>query len=311
MGLNINKQLNGWIILDKQVGISSRTAVTKISRILGIKKLGHAGTLDPLATGVLPIAIGEATKVVSFMQNKKKRYSFIIKWGETTETDDAEGSVLERSEVRPDTKNIKSVISSFIGKILQKPPVYSAIKINGQRSYKLARNNIEVKHEFRTVEIYDLILKRIINLDKAEFEVECGKGTYVRSLAKDIAEKLNTKGHIIKLRRLSVGNFKEKDSIYIDFNKEIIHSPLVFNKILPTETVLDDIPALILNETEARQIKQGQKIELNSLEYIDYFLKKNPNYNQFEKMYAIENNILIALINIFDGIVKPARIINL
>jgi tRNA pseudouridine55 synthase len=310
MGIII-KKINGWIILDKQIGISSRTAVTKISRILKIKKVGHGGTLDPLASGVLPIALGEATKVISFIQDKQKCYSFTIKWGETTETDDLEGAVLERSEVRPNIKQINSIIPSFIGEILQKPPIYSAIKVNGQRSYKLARKNIEVNHEFRKVEIYDLILKKIINLDKAEFEVKCGKGTYVRSLAKDLAEKLHTKGHVIQLRRLSVGNFEEKDTILIDFTKEIIHSPMIFNKILPIETVLDDIPALVLNKTEARQIKQGQKLELNSLENIDHFLKKNPNYNKFEKIYAVENNDPIALITIYEGIVKPARIINL
>ena len=310
MGIII-KKINGWIILDKQIGITSRTAVTKISRILKIKKVGHGGTLDPLASGVLPIALGEATKVISFIQDKQKCYSFTIKWGETTETDDLEGAVLERSEVRPNIKQINSIIPSFIGEILQKPPIYSAIKVNGQRSYKLARKNIEVNHEFRKVEIYDLILKKIINLDKAEFEVKCGKGTYVRSLAKDLAEKLHTKGHVIQLRRLSVGNFEEKDTILIDFTKEIIHSPMIFNKILPTEAVLDDIPALVLNKTEARQIKQGQKLELNSLENIDHFFKKNPNYNKFEKIYAVENNDPIALITIYEGIVKPARIINL
>ena len=311
MGLIINKKINGWIILDKQVGISSRTAVTKISRILKTKKVGHGGTLDPLASGVLPIAVGEATKVISFVQDKIKRYSFTIKWGETTETDDAEGAVLEKSEVRPNIDQIKSIIPSFIGKVQQKPPIYSAIKINGQRSYKLARKKIEVIHEYRGVEIFDLILRKIINLDIAEFEVECGKGTYVRSLAKDLAEKLNTKGHVIGLRRLSVGNFQEKDTIFIDFSKEIIHSPSILDKILPLETVLDDIPALVLNETEARQIKQGQKLELNSLENIDHFFKKNPNYHEFEKIYAMENNDPIALIKIYDGIVKPARIINL
>ena len=311
MGLMINKKINGWIILDKQVGISSRTAVTKISKILKIKKVGHGGTLDPLASGVLPIAVGEATKVISFVQDKKKRYSFVIKWGETTETDDAEGAVLEKSNVRPNITQIESMLPNFIGQILQKPPVYSAIKINGQRSYKLARKKIEVEHEFRKVEIYDLVLKKIINIDLAEFEVECGKGTYVRSLVKDLAEKLNTKGHVIVLRRLSVGNFEEKDTIFIDFSKEIIHSPSILDKILPLKTVLDDIPALVLNETEARQIKQGQKLKLNTLENIDHFFKQNPNYNKFDKIYAIENNDPIALIKIYDGIVKPARIINL
>ncbi len=308
--LIINKKINGWVILDKPIGISSRLAVTKISKILNIKKIGHGGTLDPLASGVLPIAIGEATKVISFIQNKEKRYSFIIKWGETTETDDLEGVVLEKSNVRPDILQIMGVLPNFIGEILQKPPIYSAIKINGQRSYKLARKNVEVIHKFRKVNVYDLILKKIINVDQAEFEVVCGKGTYIRSLARDLAEKLNTKGHVVQLRRLSVGNFKEKDTIFIDFSKEIIHSPLIFEKILPIKAVLDDIPALALNDKEAERIKQGQKLELNSLENIDHFLIENPNYHEFEKIYAMRNNDPIALIRVINNTVKPARIIN-
>ncbi len=306
----IVKKISGWVIVDKQIGITSRQIVTKISKTLNIKKVGHGGTLDPLATGVLPIAIGEATKVISFIQDKKKKYSFTIKWGETTETDDLEGEVIEKSEIRPTQDEIIRVLNYFIGKILQKPPLYSAIKINGQRSYKLARKKIEVNHKQRPVEIYDLTLKKIININSAEFEVICGKGTYVRSLARDIAEKLNTKGHVISLRRLSVGDFEEKDTIYIDFSQEIIHSPSVLYKILPTQSVLDDIPALVLNETEARRIQQGQKIQLNSLEFKNKFELKHPNYQDFEKIYAIRNKNIVALIKIDNGIIKPSRIIN-
>ena len=306
----VNKGISGWVIVDKQIGITSRQVVTNISKTLNIKKVGHGGTLDPLATGVLPIAIGEATKVISFIQNKEKKYSFIIKWGESTETDDAEGKVLEKSEFRPTKKEITSIINCFIGNIFQKPPIYSAIKINGQRSYKLARKNIEIEHKHRKVQIYDLILKKIININSAEFEVKCGKGTYIRSLARDIAEKLNTKGHIISLRRLSVGPFDEKDTIFIDFSKEIIHSPSILKKILPIKTVLDDIPALVLNEIEARRVKQGQKIQLNSLQFLKQFEVKYPNYNEFEKIYAIKDEKLVALIKIDNGIIRPARIIN-
>jgi tRNA pseudouridine55 synthase len=305
----INKGINGWIIVDKQFGITSRQVVTKISKTLKIKKVGHGGTLDPSATGVLPIAIGEATKVISFIQNKKKKYSFIIKWGETTETDDLEGKVLEKSDYRPTHEEIKNILKKFIGDIFQKPPIYSAIKINGQRSYKLARKNIEIEHMPRKVKIYELILKKSININSAEFEVKCGKGTYVRSLARDIAEELNTKGHIISLRRLSVGPFDEKDTIFIDFSKEIIHSPSILNNILPTKTVLDDIPALFLNETEARRVDQGQKIQLNSLQFIKQFELKHPNYNEFEKICAFKENELVALLKIENGIIKPARII--
>jgi tRNA pseudouridine55 synthase len=305
----IKKGISGWIIVDKQIGITSRQVVTKISKTLNIKKVGHGGTLDPLATGILPIAIGEATKVISFIQNKKKKYSFIIKWGETTETDDSEGRVLERSEYRPTPKEIKNTLKNFVGDILQKPPIYSAIKINGQRSYKLARKNIEIEHVPRKIKIYELILKKLININSAEFEVKCGKGTYVRSLARDIAEELNTKGHVISLRRLSVGPFDEKDTIFIDFSKEIIHSPSVLNKIFPIKTVLDDIPALFLNETEARRVEQGQKIQLKSLQFMKEFKLKHPNYNEFDKICAIKDNELVALLKIENEIIKPARII--
>ena len=306
----IKKNINGWIIVDKQVGVTSRQIVTKISKTLNLKKVGHGGTLDPLATGILPIAIGEATKVISLVQSKEKKYAFIIKWGESTETDDSEGDVLERSIARPSHEDITSILNCFIGNIFQKPPLYSAIKIKGKRSYKLARQKMEIEHKLRKIKVYDLTLKKIIDVDSAEFEVTCGKGTYVRSLARDIAEKLNTKGHIMSLRRLSVGPFDEKDSIFIDFSKEIIHSPSILYKLLPIETVLDDIPALVLNETEARQVKQGKKIQFESFQFIKNFELKYPNYNDFEKVCAIYNKKLIALIKIEDGKVKPARIIN-
>ena len=306
----IKKNINGWIIVDKQTGITSRQVVTKISKILNLKKVGHGGTLDPLATGILPIAIGEATKVISLVQSKEKKYAFIIKWGESTETDDSEGMILEISKARPTHKEITSILNCFIGNVFQKPPLYSAIKINGQRSYKLARQKIEIEHKLRKIKVYNLTLKKIIDVNSAEFEVTCGKGTYVRSLARDIAEKLNTKGHIVSLRRLSVGPFDEKDTIFIDFSKEIIHSQPVLDKLSPIETVLDDIPALVLNEKEARQVKQGQKINFESLQFIKNFELKYPNYNAFEKFCAICNKKLIALIKIEDGKVKPARVIN-
>ena len=302
--------INGWIILDKQIGVTSRQAVNKISKILNIKKIGHGGTLDPLASGVLPIAVGEATKCISFIQNKSKKYSFIIRWGQATDTDDSEGKIIENSTIKPTKNQILNIMEVFVGKIYQKPPIFSAIKIDGERSYKLARKNIIVEHKPRQVEITKLVLKKIINSDSAEFEVICGKGTYVRSLARDIAEKLNTKGHVTMIRRHSVGNFAEKNTIFIDFFREIIHSPAILNKILPIEAVLDDIPALALNRIEARKLKLGQKIQLNSLEFKNKFLNKYPNYQEFEKICAISNNNLIALIKIDTDLVKPKRIIN-
>ncbi len=307
----IINNINGWIVLDKQLGVTSRQAVTKISKILNIKKVGHAGTLDPMATGVLPIAVGEATKCISFIHNKIKKYSFTVKWGETTNTDDLEGTVLEKSNVRPTKTQVIDILNSFKGKVLQDPPAFSAIKIDGKRSYKLARNNIIVKHRPREVQIHKLSLKKIVNSDLAEFEVLCGKGTYIRSLAKDIAEKLNTKAHVIALRRHSVGNFREKDTIFIDFFTEIIHSPSILRKVLPIEAVLDDIPALALNEIEARKLKLGQKIQFNSLEFKNKFLNKHPNFQEFEKLCATRNDSLIALVKIETDLVKPKRIINI
>ena len=306
---NSNK-ISGWIILDKQSGITSRQAVSKISKIFNLKKIGHGGTLDPLATGILPIALGEATKLISFMQSKKKKYSFTIKWGESTDTDDIEGKIIETSNSRPNKEEIQNALVSFIGKIYQTPPNFSAIKIDGVRSYNLARKNILVSHKPRRIEVYEFNLKKILNIDSADFEVICGKGTYIRSLARDLAEKLNTKGHVIKLRRNFVGNFDEKDTIFIDFSEEIIHSPSFLKKIIPIEKVLDDIPALFLTTTEAMKLRQGQKIRLNSLKFNKNFITEYPNYQKFERVYTVSNKKLVALIEINNGLVKPKRIIN-
>ena len=199
---------------------------------------------------------------------------------------------------------------SFTGKIYQVPPNFSAIKIDGERSYNLARKNIIVRHKPRQIEVYKFNLKKILNIDSAEFEVTCGKGTYIRSLARDLAEKLNTKGHVIKLRRHFVGNFDEKDKIFIDFSKEIIHSPSVLKKIIPIEKVLDDIPALFLTETEAMKLRQGQKIRLNSLKFNNNFITEYPNYKKFARVCTVSNDKLVAIIEIDDGLVMPKRIIN-
>ena len=305
-----SSNINGWLIIDKQSGKTSRQIVSKIARTLKTNKIGHGGTLDPLATGILPIAIGEATKLVSFIQNKKKKYTFTIKWGESTDTDDIEGKIIEKSLRRPNKNQIQNSLITFLGNIKQIPPIFSAIKINGKRSYKLARKNISIRHKPRQVEIFAFNLKGIVNIDYAEFEVICGKGTYIRSLARDLAEKLNTKGHIVKLRRNFVGNFNEKDTIFIDFFDEIIHSPNLLNKIKPIEKVLDDIPALFLTETEAMKLKQGQKTTLNSLTFNNDFIKEYPNYKKFERVYTVSNDKLVALVEVDKGIVKPRRVLN-
>ncbi len=306
---NLNK-INGWVLLDKQSGVTSRQIVSKLFKVFKINKIGHGGTLDPLASGVLPIALGEATKLISFIQNKKKIYSFTIKWGEATDTDDIEGKVIEKSNYRPNKEEIQNALFSFVGKINQKPPIFSAIKLNGKRSYDLARKNIPILHKPRPIEVFAFKLKKIINIDHAEFEVICGKGTYVRSLARDLSEKLNTRGHVTKLRRHVVGNFNEKDTIFIDFFEEIIHSPSFLKKIKPIEEVLDDIPALFLTDTEATKLRLGQIIRLDSLKFKDNFVEEYPNYQKFERIYTVSNNKLVALIEIDDEFIKPKRVIN-
>ena len=306
---DLNKT-SGWIMLDKQKGVTSRQLVSKISKAFKIKKIGHAGTLDPMATGILPIALGEATKLIAFVQNKKKIYSFTVKWGEATDTDDIEGKIIEKSDFRPNKEEIQKALLSFIGKINQKPPIFSAIKVNGKRSYNLARKNIPIIHKPRPIDVYALKLKKIINIDFAEFEVTCGKGTYVRSLVRDLSEKLNTRGHVTKLRRHLVGNFNEKDTFFIDFFEEIIHSPTFLKKIKPIEKVLDDIPALFVTETEAMKLRLGQKINLDSLKFNTNFIKTYPNYKNFERICTFSNNKLVALIEIDHGLVKPKRVIN-
>ena len=306
---NLNK-ISGWIILDKQKGVTSRQLVSKISKTLKIKKIGHGGTLDPMATGILPIALGEATKLISFVQNKRKKYSFTVKWGEETDTDDIEGNIIEKSDFRPNKEEIQNALFSFIGKIYQKPPIFSAIKVNGKRSYNLARKNMPIIHKPRPIEVYAFKLKKIINVDFAEFEVTCGKGTYVRSLVRDLSEKLNTKGHVIMLRRHLVGNFNEKDTFFMDFFEEIIHSPSLLKKIKPIEKVLDDIPALFLTETEAIKLRLGQKIKLETLKFKANFINAYPNYRNFERVCTVSENKLVALIEIDNGLVKPKRVIN-
>ena len=239
-----------------------------------------------------------------------KKYSFIIRWGEATDTDDSEGKIIKKSNSRPNKEDIQNALVSFIGKIQQIPPNFSAIKIDGERSYNLARKNISVRHTPRQIEVHEFTLKRILNIDSAEFEVICGKGTYIRSLARDLAEKLNTKGHVTKLRRHLVGNFNEKDTFFIDFFEEIIHSPTFLKKIKPMEKVLDDIPALFLTETEAIKLRLGQKIKLETLKFKTNFIKAYPNYQNFERVCTVSKNKLVALIEIDNGFVKPKRVIN-
>jgi len=254
----------GWLILNKPIGISSAKAVNVVKRFFNVKKAGHAGTLDPLASGVLPIALDEATKTIPYLVDTKKRYKFSVSWGQQTDTDDSEGDIINESNVYPGIDQIENILSSFIGQVTQIPPRYSAIKIKGKRAYALARENKSFEMPSRTIRVLDLRVTRELKTDLTEFEVYCEKGFYVRSLARDLAEKLNTFGHIKELERLEVGPFKLKNSFPLETFDNLVHSAPAGSVekqfLLPLDSVLDDIPALTISDEEAKMFCHGQAI---------------------------------------------------
>lgn len=304
--------LNGWINLDKPAGLSSTQAIGKIRHILHPQKIGHAGTLDPLATGVLPIALGEATKTIPYCQDKIKRYSFCVLWGEQRSTDDAEGEIIETSDVRPSHKDIEQALERFIGHIEQIPPRYSAIKINGQRAYDLARKGHDTEMKPRQVYIESLGL---ISAEKgfARFECICGKGTYMRSLARDIALTLGTVGHITELRREAVGNLTARNTISLEKLEELSHSAPPAELLLPVETVLDDIPALALNQTEATRLKNGQKLSFISRPDVERLHQAGSDIKstQDQTALAVLNGQPVAIATVTGVNIQPLRILNL
>ena len=242
--------VSGWINLDKPVGIGSTKALSRVRKFLDAQKAGHAGTLDPLASGILPIALGEATKVIPFIQDAAKTYAFTIKWGEATDTDDTEGNIIKTSPNRPKEQDILKALPDFTGEITQIPPKYSAIKIDGQRAYDLARSGADIEMKSRQVVINQLELLEA-RRDAADFRVNCGKGTYVRSLARDIAEKLGTYGHIIALRRESVGYFTLQSAISLEILENLINTSESFPKNLISELLRSKVcPSIIISLSE-------------------------------------------------------------
>jgi tRNA pseudouridine55 synthase len=209
------RPISGWIILDKPYGMTSTQAVGKVRWLFSAEKAGHAGTLDPLATGLLPIALGEATKTVPLVQGGGKRYRFTLKWGEATATEDVEGEVIATSDVRPSEAEVRAMLPRFVGTIQQRPPAFSAIKVHGERAYDLARAGEIVALAARPVTISELTLLAH-GPDQSEFEMACEKGTYVRALARDLAEALGTRGHVVALRRTAVAGFFDEDAVLLE-----------------------------------------------------------------------------------------------
>jgi len=300
------RPIHGWLILDKPSGITSSAAVGRARRFTDAAKVGHGGTLDPLATGVLPLAFGEATKTMSFVMDALKTYTFTIRWGEARDTDDAEGAVIETSARRPSRDEILTALESFRGDIVQIPPQYSAIKVDGQRAYDLARAQQTVELSSRIVHIEKFDLVEMIDPDHTSFEVESGKGTYMRSLARDLSQKLGTFGHIAALRRLAVGPFKEAGAISLDNLEKLGHSAPPTDFLMPIETALDDIPALALTEEEARSLRLGQPIAVlpvarrNSLQEVP----------KGTVMCAMAAGKLVAMVRIQGGEIRSVRVLN-
>jgi len=254
--------IHGWLILDKPAGPSSAAAVGRLQRLFGAAKLGHAGTLDPMASGVLPLAFGEATKTVALVMDGRKSYRFTIRWGIGTATDDAARPVTGESAVRPGAAAIEAALGRFTGRIAQLPPAFSALKIQGARAYDLARRGDVPALAARPVEIERLALLCRPDPDHAEFLLDCGKGTYVRSLARDLGLALGTFGHVVALRRTRVGRFTESQAIPLDSLEALGHSAAVLERLLPILTALDDIPAVAVTAGEAELIRTGRSISL-------------------------------------------------
>jgi len=302
--------VHGWVILDKPQGITSTQAVAAVRRVFDAKKAGHAGTLDPLATGVLAIALGEATKTVPYAMDADKTYRFTATWGESRDSDDAEGAVTGTSPGRPAAEQITALLPHFTGRITQVPPVYSAIKVAGERAYDLARDGETVVLEPRQVEVFE---SRLLNAhqDNAEFEIRCGKGTYVRSWVRDMALALGTLGHVSALRRTRLGPFQEKDAVGLDTLTPFMHSPAAFEYLKPLSTALDGIPALAVSGADTVRLRSGNPILIRA----NLFAKMKTGFPEGELsgltvFLSDEDGGAVALAEIAEGELRPFRVFN-
>lgn len=299
MKRNKADDINGWLIVDKPRNMGSTQVVGKTRWLMHANKNGHTGTLDPFATGVLPIAFGEATKLISFVTDGKKEYEFVLKFGEQTSTDDTEGEVIGKCSKIPSREEIEKVLPLFMGEITQIPPVYSAIKINGKPAYKRARKGEKVEMPERKVFIYDLQLLEK-NDDEAKFKVVCSKGTYVRTLGKDLALSLGTKGHLTELRRTKCGIFSLEHKILLDSLEKIEYTDERRKFLLPMETALRDIAELAVSADDATKLSMGQGLSAKK-----YEVEASDNL-----VAAMFDNCLVALVRIDDKKISPIRVFN-
>jgi tRNA pseudouridine55 synthase len=299
--------VHGWFVIDKPTGMTSTGVVNEVRRLANAAKAGHGGTLDPLATGMLPIALGEATKTLRYIVDSSKAYRFTVRWGVATDSDDSDGAVVGTAEVRPDAAAVRAVLDRFTGDIEQVPPRYSAIKVDGQRAYDLARGGEDFELAARTVQIEEIRLTEMPDADHAVFEVVSGAGAYMRSLGRDIALAVGTLGHITALRRTRVGPFRAENAISLDELRSFGDSAAVLQHMLPVETALDDIPALALTDSEARRLRSGQAVPL--LRKMD--LQRIAGLNDGDTVLAFGKGKPVALTRYAAGEVHPLRVLNI
>ncbi|HWD49577.1 MAG TPA: tRNA pseudouridine(55) synthase TruB [Rhizomicrobium sp.] len=304
--------VHGWVIVDKPSGVTSTQVVAAVRKIFDAQKAGHAGTLDPLATGVLAIALGEATKTVPYAMDAQKTYRFTATWGEGRDSDDSEGKVTETSDVRPTREAIEGAIPGLTGAITQVPPIYSAIKVDGERAYDLARHGEAVELQSRTVLIHEARLLENLDLDHAVFEMRCGKGTYVRAWVRDIARALGTVGHVSQLRRTSIGGFKENAAVPLETLRGFMHSPAAFEHLRPISTALDGIPALAVAGPDAVRLRSGNPILMRAnlfARIADAFPEEN-DLSGLTVYLSTQEGEPVALAALEQGELRPFRVFN-
>lgn len=306
------RPVSGWLVLDKPAGMGSTQAVAKVKRLFGAAKAGHAGTLDPLASGMLPIALGEATKTVSYVMQGEKTYRFAVAWGEERTTDDLEGEVTDSSDTRPTEAEINKELGGFVGTIEQVPPDFSAIKIDGARAYDLARDGEKPDIPSRLVEVFSLELVALPDVDHAEFEVVCGKGTYVRSLARDLGRRLGCCGHVSFLRRIDVLPFTEDDLVTMVELEAAVPQPAeeperpgrenrfesIDALLIDTASALKDLAHVAVSDDAAARIRLGNPV----------ILRGRDAPVREEEACAMARGVLVAIGEIDHGMFKPKRV---
>jgi tRNA pseudouridine55 synthase len=300
--------VHGWVCLDKPLEMGSTEAVTRVRRLFDARKAGHAGTLDPLATGILPIALGEATKTVPFMMEAQKVYRFSIEWGVSTDSVDREGEIIGQSGVRPSPEAAAGALKAFVGEIDQVPPQFSAIRVDGRRAYDLAREGAAFDLPSRKVMIHEAAVTAAPDADHLEVTIRTGKGVYVRSLARDLAAALGAEGHVCALRRERVGPFSTENAVTLDFLTDLVHRDAASEGLLPVSTALDDIPELAVTDQDAFSLRQGRPIVLIPRQ-VDMLLSRLRDGSR--TVSAFQGQTLVALGQLRAGRLEPDRVFNL